>query len=179
MPRRRLCLGFYVCDLEFGICPTICLFILLSSRYALSCLHLPRVLPKREPGKLRVQSDENALSHAQPAAMRSSAAAATATRAHTIAGDRVLLALQLDAALCLARAGAPHHVQRQSRRGTAEKIATSSLRVPAPVRPPAHRSGAPAAECGRGGCLQRDADNRGRGPRPRVEHTPHSKRTSF
>ena len=27
MPRRRLCLGFYVCDLEFGICPTLCLFI--------------------------------------------------------------------------------------------------------------------------------------------------------
>ena len=23
MPRRRLCLGFYVCDLEFGICPTL------------------------------------------------------------------------------------------------------------------------------------------------------------
>ena len=68
-----------------------------------------------------MQSDENALSHARPAAMRSSAAAAIATRAHTIAGDRVLLALQLDAALCLARAGAPHHVQRQSRRGTAEK----------------------------------------------------------
>ena len=27
MPRHRLCLGFYVCDLEFGICPTLCLFI--------------------------------------------------------------------------------------------------------------------------------------------------------
>ena len=27
MPRCRLCLGFYVCDLEFGICPPVCLFI--------------------------------------------------------------------------------------------------------------------------------------------------------
>ena len=27
MPRRRLCLGFYVCDLDFGICPVLCLFI--------------------------------------------------------------------------------------------------------------------------------------------------------
>ena len=29
MPRRRLCLGFYVCDLEFGICLVLCLFIYL------------------------------------------------------------------------------------------------------------------------------------------------------
>ena len=31
MPRRRLCLGFYVCDLEFGICLVLCLFIYASS----------------------------------------------------------------------------------------------------------------------------------------------------
>ena len=31
MPRRRLFLAVYVCDLEFGICQALCLFIYLVS----------------------------------------------------------------------------------------------------------------------------------------------------
>merc|ERR1712086_904465 len=30
-PRRRLCLGFYVCDLGFGCSVTLCLFIYLGT----------------------------------------------------------------------------------------------------------------------------------------------------
>ena len=58
MPRRRLCLGFYVCDLEFGICLVLCLFIYLEMGDAQTQRHSahPAPLTGRASQKERKQT---------------------------------------------------------------------------------------------------------------------------